>query len=305
MTLFCRTQSIGRTAVAVAIFAAGAAASSPVRAADDLPIVGDIRIEMPRVLEDQAPPPRVYESAPYERPYAQRSYRPGPYAPGPYAGVPSGGYNRALPGARPLLPPSQVAYFLRSSGYSLLGPVTQRGWVYTVAALDQNGDDGRLIVDARTGRVVRFVPAMAVDERFNDRMAMVYGPPGSPPSDMRYGTRRGSLLDLRRAPRPAVAVPNVTPRNAPKVASRLAPIPAARPAAAPPAAAPPVQQATPAQTPAPEPVTTTAESAPPSSFTVGRAKPEAVVIQPATPNTPPAVANSQPAVNLPAVQPLD
>jgi len=304
MTLFCRTQSIVRTAAAVAIFAAGAAVSSPVRAADDLPIVGDIRIEMPRVLEDEAPPARVYERSPYERPYAQQPYRPGPYAPGPYAAIPSGRYDRALPGARPLLPPSQVAYVLRSSGYSLLGPVTQRGWIYTVAALDQNGDDGRLIVDARTGRVVRFVPAMAVDERFNDRMAMVYGPPGAPPSDVRYDTRRGSLLDLRRAPRPAVAVPNVTPRTAPKVATRSAPIPAARPAAAPPVQ----QQAAPAaQAPAPEPVTTTAESAPPSTVGVARTeKPGAIIIQPAVPNTPPpAAANSQPAVNLPAVQPLD
>jgi len=294
MTSFCRTQSIGRAIMAAGIIAAGSAVLSPVRAADDLPIVGDIRVDMPRVLEDDAPPPRVYESAPYERPYAQRSYRPGPYAPGPYAAIPSGRYDRSFPDARPLLPPSQIAHLLRASGYSFLGPLTQRGWIYTVAVLDRNGDDGRLIVDARTGRVVRFIEAMAVDERFNQRMAMVYGPPGPPPS--------GLTGDMRRAPRPAVAIPNVPPRAAPKVASRssAAPIPAARPATA-----PPVPQAAPAAAtaPAPAPVTTTAASAPPS--TVGMAKPEAVVIQPAVPATQPPATALLPTKDLPAVQPLD
>ncbi len=42
----------------------------------------------------------------------------------------------------------QVVAVLRSTGYSPLGQMTQRGWIYTVAALDPNGDDGRLIIDA-------------------------------------------------------------------------------------------------------------------------------------------------------------
>ena len=96
-----------------------------------------------------------------------------------------------------MLPPAQVVTVLRARGYSPLGQMTQRGWVYTIAAIDPGGDDGRVIIDGRTGRIMRFVPAMEVDARLGDRMAMVYGPPGPPPPTVvGYETRRGSLLDL-------------------------------------------------------------------------------------------------------------
>ncbi len=63
---------------------------------------------------------------------------------------------------------------------------------------------------------------MAVDERLNDRMAMAYGPPGPPPPTVYagYENRRGSLLDLRRAPRPPASVPHAAQRNTPKIVSR-------------------------------------------------------------------------------------
>ncbi len=259
MTLLSRTKLTGCAVAAGAILAVGMAVVPPARAADDLPIVDDIRIPMPRVLEDdEAPPAPQYERPYYERPYSQQPYRPGPYAPGPYAAIPSARYNRPAVDARPVLPPTQVVAVLRSTGYSPLGQMTQRGWIYTVAAIDRNGDDGRLIIDARTGRIMRFIPAMAVDERLNDRMAMVYGPPGpSPVTYAGHENRRGSLLDLRRAPRPPSPVPHAAQRNAPKTASR---VPQST-------AAPAQQQAgTPAQ-----------QAAAPSAESSGAVKPAATV----------------------------
>jgi hypothetical protein len=225
MTLFSGKRLIGRAVAAGAILAAGMAAVPSARAADDLPMMDD-EIGMP-------PPAPQYERPYYERPYSQQPYRPGPFAQGPYAAIPSARYNRPALDARPMIPPVQLVAILRSTGYSPLGQITQRGWIYTVAALDPDGDDGRLIIDARTGRIMRFIPAMAVDERLNDRIAMAYGPPGPPPATYAgYENRRGSLLDLRRSPRPPASVPKVTQRAAPKSASRIAPSAATPPSAA-------------------------------------------------------------------------
>ena len=219
MALFLGKRSARGVAAAAAILVTGMAAIPPVRAADDLPMVGDIEIPMPRVLEDDDLPPPGYDG----RSYAQQpSYRPGPYGQGPYAAVPSARYLRPGPDARPVIPPVQIVGVLRSSGYSPVGQITQRGWVYTVAALDPNGDDGRLIIDARTGRIMRFIPAMEVDARLRDRMAMMYGPPGPPPPvEAGYAIRRGSLLDLRRSPRPPAPVPHAAQRSSHKTASRM------------------------------------------------------------------------------------
>lgn len=247
------------------IFAAGVMTVSPVLAVDDLPVVGDIRIEMPRVLEDDGPlPPRAY-GPPRERYYEERPYAPGPYGAGPSAVIPSSRYARSGPAARPMLPPGQVMSVLRSSGFSPLGPVTQRGWIYTVAALDRTGEDGRLIIDARTGQIIRFIPAQAVDER----MMAVYGPPGPPPvAYAGYENRRGSLLDLRNTPRPPVSVPRASSRSATKAASRNVP-PAPTGTAATPAVGAPAQQAAAPTTAAPA-TTATAESKPVAA-TVGAA----------------------------------
>lgn len=245
-----------------AIFATGTIATSPVWAADDLPVVDDIRIEMPRVrvLEDDDPlPPPAYYPPRSERYYDERPYAPGPYGAGPSAVIPSSRYARSGPAARPMLPPEQVASVLRASGFSPLGRVTQRGWIYTVAAMDRSGEDGRLIIDARTGQIIRFIPALAVDER---TMA-VYGPPGPPPvAYAGYENRRGSLLDMRHAPRPPAAVPKAASRSAPKAAARH-PQPAAPAAnATPPSAAAPAQQAAaPASSAAAKPVVAESKSA--------------------------------------------
>ena len=67
-----------------------------------------------------------------------------------------------------LLPPTEVYAILRENGFSPLGIPRQRGLFYMISVIDRRGDDGRLVIDARTGRIVRFVPAYRMGDNFND-----------------------------------------------------------------------------------------------------------------------------------------
>ena len=70
------------------------------------------------------------------------------------------GRSAAVPGYGPrLLPPQEVYTVLRDTGFSPLGIPRLRGFVYTISVVDRRGGDGRLMIDARNGRIVRFVPA--------------------------------------------------------------------------------------------------------------------------------------------------
>ena len=40
--------------------------------------------------------------------------------------------------------------------------------VYTIAVIDRGGDDGRLVIDARTGRIIRFMPAYRMGDNLNE-----------------------------------------------------------------------------------------------------------------------------------------
>jgi hypothetical protein len=182
----------------------------------------------------------------------------------PYAATPPDG---PVPGYGPtLLPPQEVYTVLRENGFSPLGVPRLRGPFYFIAAIDRRGDDGRLVIDARTGQIVRFVPAYRMGGNFNDGIGPAYAPAGL----------QSPFSDLGGPPRP--------PASVPKVASRLPPsVP--MPRAAPPrpsddkpmAEKPvPVQQSAAVQTkPADTPVTTP-QAAPP----VVDAKPAAPQIQP-------------------------
>ena len=155
---------------------------------------------------------------------------------GPYAAMPP---EAAVPGYGPrLLPPHEVYTVLRDSGFSPLGIPVRRGFFYTISVIDRGGDDGRLVIDARTGRILRFLPANRMGDNFDDALTTTYGPPGSPPA-----------VGPRSEPRP--------PRAAPKVASRTPGVPVPKPRAgetrplaattpavppAQPAAVPPAQQ---------------------------------------------------------------
>src|ERR1700720_3900364 len=68
-------------------------------------------------------------------------------------------YGPGYYGGPSLLPPTEVYTVLRQNGFSPLGVPRLRGLFYSIAAIDRRGDDGRLVIDARNGQIVRFVPA--------------------------------------------------------------------------------------------------------------------------------------------------
>jgi len=167
---------------------------------------------------------------------------------GPYPGLPQEPpayrYGQGYGYGPTLLPPQEVYTVLRESGFSPLGIPHQRGFVYTISVIDRAGEDGRLVIDARNGRILRFVPAYGMSENFEGDLMAAYGPEGArlPPTN------------VRGVPRPPASIPHV--------ASRTVPMPKPAPARAVPDS---LQQAAvvPAK-PADAPVTT---------GTVGEAKP--------------------------------
>ena len=145
--------------------------------------------------------------APYEigrSPYSAASDVEGPYGAMPPEGT---GPRYAVPGPRyggpMLLPPQEVYTIVRESGFSPLGIPQQRGFVYTISVIDRGGDDGRLVIDARTGRILRFMPAYRMGDNFNDDLTGAYGPAGPLPP----------VSSVRGPPRPPASVPRVASRT--------------------------------------------------------------------------------------------
>ena len=142
----------------------------------------------------------------------------------PYAAAPS-----EIPGPRygygpSLLPSTEVYAVLRDNGFSPLGIPRLRGFVYKIAVIDRGGEDGRLVIDARNGRIIRFIPAYRIGGgHYNEESAVTYGAPGTPPP-------------------PAHVTGSLPPPANPKVANHTVPVPKAKPLAAKPAPEP-VQQA--------------------------------------------------------------
>lgn len=125
----------------------------------------------------------------------------------------------------PAMPPYEVAAILRSRGFLPLGGPVRRGGFYLASAVHPNGDHGRVVIDAYTGAVVRFLPASEVTGTSrSDDMVLVYQGPTFPPS-------------VRGVPRPPASVPRVASR-APVVTPK--PRPQAAPQAPETAQAPPV-----------------------------------------------------------------
>lgn len=196
----------------------------------------------------------------------------GPYAPPEAAPPPPRyGYGYDERGPAPVLLPSTEVYaVLRENGFSPLGIPRLRGSVYTIAVIDHRGDDGRLVIDARDGRIIRFLPAsdaFGMAPAYDERAVAPYGPQSAlpPPTVICSGP-----------PRPPASIPHVASRAVPlpKAAPRRAetPVAAVRPAE------PAPQQA---QAPQAQPAQQTAaaqanpaEAAP----TVGQAKPAPTIL---------------------------
>jgi hypothetical protein len=177
----------------------------------------------------------------------------GPYAAmPPDAPVPSYGHGPSL------LPPQEVYTVLRDNGFSPLGAPQLRGFVYSIAVIDRGGDDGRLVIDARNGRILRFMPGYWMGDNRNEDLPVAYGPAGPPPSPVRGG------------PRPPASIPHLASRSPSSVPLPKASPPRAdemKPLAAKPAVEPAQQsaavQAKPADAPSAPPAAVAAKPAPP------------------------------------------
>jgi hypothetical protein len=178
-----------------------------------------------------------------------------------------------------LLPPIEVYAILRENGFLPLGIPHQRGLVYTIAVIGRGGDDGRLVIDARNGRIIRFVPAYRMGDNFNEDLRGSYGAVGSLPP---------LVSAVRGPPRPPASIPHVASRTPSVPMPRAAPPRAgeAKPLAAQPAPAPTQQSAAVQAKPA-DPQT------PPQV-----AAPAAVAAKPAAPQI-------QPTQEMPKMQGLD
>jgi hypothetical protein len=196
---------------------------------------------------------------------------------GPYTAMP----REAPPpryGGPMLLPPQEVYTIVRESGFSPLGIPQLRGLVYTISVIDRGGDDGRLVIDARTGRIIRFMPAYRMGDNFNESLGATYGPVGPLPPP---GNVRG-------APRP--------PASVPRMASRTPPVP--MPKAPPPR---PGEVKPLSAKPAPEPAQQSAAMQ--TKPADAQAAPQAAA--PAAVEAKPAAPQVQPTQDMPKVQGLE
>jgi len=199
----------------------------------------------------------------------------GPYGPAEVAPPPPPrygyGYGYEERGPAPaLLPSIEVYAVLRDNGFSPLGIPRLRGSVYTIGVIDRRGDDGRLVIDARDGRIIRFLPnadAYGMAPSYEEPAIVPSRPQSAlpPPTMVRGGP-----------PRPPAPIPHVASRTVPL--PKAAPQRGEAPVAAVKPAEPKTQQAQPTQQTAAVQAKP-AETAPQASApTVGQAKPAATIL---------------------------
>lgn len=161
--------------------------------------------------------------------------------------------------ARSLLPPQEVYTVLRENGFAPLSGPRLRGLIWTIAAISRDGEDGRLFIDATTGRILNFMPA-----DFVGAPDVSYAPQAGPPRP---------VPPMRAGERPPAAIPHVASRAVPipQPATPLPPMPKTLPPAA---VVRPVAPA-PAQSTAVEspPPAAAATPPPPAPSTVGQSRP--------------------------------
>ncbi|MGY3448221.1 hypothetical protein [Bradyrhizobium sp. USDA 4353] len=223
----------------------------------------------------EAPPPAVVPAPPRYGygPGADYGYREERYAPPAPVYRQDGyrqdgyreGYQQDYGYAPAFLPVHEVYAILRDNGFSPLGAPRQRGNVYVVAVLDRQGEDGKLVVDARSGRILRFVPAFQSGDDY-ERMRFEPAPRGGldrlpPPTVIRADPRLVPPAPV--APRVAAVAPTQAPRPAAPAVQPAAPSPqtaalAPKPTDAPKAAVPKIADIKPAET---KPVEANADTA--------------------------------------------
>lgn len=166
------------------------------------------------------------------------------------------------------VPPREAIRMLRSTGYTVLSRPRPAGLVlYSIAVITPRGDDGRIYMDLRDGRLVRFVPGYALTPRTDEDIDLAYNPPRPPSAAApRKPAPNGAP---KTASRPSAATTGVAPSSAKHAAPKL---PELKPAETKPAQTLPAQPA-PVAAAAPAPQTTGVAVKP------AEAKPP-VVIQP-------------------------
>jgi len=128
-----------------------------------------------------------------------------------------------------ILPPYEVAAIVRSTGLEPLGRPVRQGQAYAVRAVDDAGEEVRVIVDARLGRIVKVVPLMEPRYAMPLLRPPAFGRPPRPVAMVPDGGIEGPMLNgpgaagpghIAGAPHepPAPAGPPL-PRPRPKVAS--------------------------------------------------------------------------------------
>ena len=172
----------------------------------------------------QGPGARYQAMSDFEGPYVggpQPSPPPGYYGAPPAYGPPPAAYAQPPGYGAPLLPPQEVYAVLRDNGFSPLGAPFQRGLTYVIAVMDRGGEDGRLVIDARNGRIIRFTPAFRWSNGYYGDRNGYYGDRYAPPPP--YGPP-GALAPSSSDARPPASVPHL--------ASRSVPLPQPKPAVA-------------------------------------------------------------------------
>jgi hypothetical protein len=216
------------------------------------------------------------------------------------------------PGYGPmLLPPIEVYTILRENGFSPLGIPQRRGFFYTMAVIDRGGADGRLVIDARNGRIIRFLPGYRMGGNLDQDPTIGYGPVG-PGAGLGAGPGVaagtgplppvGHVQGPQRPPLGVQGGQGGIQGSAPKVASRVPATP--MPKAAPPHASEPAPLAAkPVEKPAAEPAQRSAVAPQAKPADAQAAAPAAPAPAEAKPEPP--QPQLQPTQEMPKAQGLD
>lgn len=151
-----------------------------------------------------------------------RLLRAGMTALGLLLAVPAVAEPMRLAQSRPaVLPPYEILTILRSTGFEPIGQPTRRGPNYVLRAVDPDGEEVRLVVDARQGEIVSVTPTVTASR-------MPPAPPGAiyvEPEPLPRGYRADPppvvyddedeppviYAPPRRAPRYSSAAPDLDP----------------------------------------------------------------------------------------------